>query len=288
MTTTNSKNQKIRIGMAQMNCRLGNIKENADKTIQIIEEYKDSLDLIIFPELSLTGYSVGSSFAKYAMRLEDRRLEKIMKRTQGVTIGVGMIEESPAFKFFNSLVFMRDGNIEHVHRKIYLPNYDIFEEKKYFSTGPRYSCFNLHSFRIAPFICGDAWNPALIHLAAADDANVLLISASSPRYLLGKKLSNKKNWQRLIKFYATMYGSYVVFTNRTGEERKLKFHGQSTLVDPFGKIIKTSKRKEGVLVAELNLSVVRKARTILYTMRDENLDFIHRGLNEIINKRRKT
>jgi len=281
MDTRSSK--ILRIGMAQIDCKVGDVNANLQKVLGLIEAYRDKVDLLIFPELSLTGYSVGKNFHKCAMRLEDPRLKLLMKQAGNMTVGVGLIEETPSFRFYNSLVFIRASGITHTHRKIYLPNYDIFEEKKYFSVGAKFNCFDHTPFRIAPFICGDAWNPALVHIAAADEANVLIISACSPAHSLGGRLSNQANWQRLIRFYATTYGSYVIFVNRTGRERGLNFYGRSALINPFGEMVSSARGdKEGVTIGTVNLSLVRKARTILNTIRDENLEFIQKELSKII------
>lgn len=272
--------------MAQVDCALGDIEANIKKAITLTNEYRGKIDLLIFPELSLTGYSVGKDFHKCAMRLDDPRLKKLIKNTNGITVAVGLIEETPGFKFYNSLAFIKDGAIMHTHRKIYLPNYDIFEEKKYFAPGSNYRTFSHSPFRIAPFICGDAWNPALVHLAATDEANLFLFPACSADYQLGGKLPNQKTWHRLAKFYAMIYGSYVVFVNRTGGERNLNFYGQSTMVNPFGEVVKSAKgNEEGVIVDSINLSQVRRARTILHTVRDENLNLILKELTRVINNK---
>lgn len=283
----NSNNNKLlRLGMAQIDCALGEVEKNIEKTIKIAEENKSKTDLLVFPELSLTGYSVGKDFHRYALRLDDPIFKKLVKSIKGITVAVGMIEETSSFDFFNSLVFIKNGEIIHTHRKIYLPNYDIFEEKKYFSTGSHFQSFDLPPFRIAPFVCGDAWNPALAHIAAADAANVFVFSACSPDYKLGGKLSNDESWKLLSQFYAMIYGSYVIFVNRVGSERDIIFHGHSMLVDPFGEVVsRLNKEEESVSIEDINLDKVREARTTLHTMRDENLGFVRDQLSKVIHSR---
>ncbi len=278
-----SEKRLLRVGMAQVDCALNDVLANLAKATELVEAHRDHLDLLIFPELSLTGYSVGEQFHSVAMRLDNPDLQRLMEAAQGITVGVGLIEETPSFRFYNSFIYFRDGEIVHTHRKIYLPNYDIFEEKKYFAVGSRFDCFNMGQFRLGQFICGDAWNPALVHIAAADEANVLVFSACSPDYALGNRLSNRKNWLRLARFYAIMYGAYVIFVNRTGEERGLSFYGRSTIFNPFGEVTCSARGTlEGVSTCRINLNQVRKARTVLHTMRDENLDFIQRNLTRVM------
>lgn len=282
-----SSKKNLRVGMAQVDCALGDLDYNIKKTIEVIKRAREKTDFLVFPELSLTGYGVSKDFHKYALRIDDPRLQELAEQAQGVTVCVGAIEETPSFDFYNSLVFMRDGKITHVHRKIYLPNYDIFEEKKYFATGTKFRSFNHESFRVAPFICGDAWNPALVHLAAADEANIFVFSACSPNYSLGGKLENMKSWKSLIHFYAMIYGAYVVFVNRTGQERNLNFYGHSTIIDPFGEEVASAQgNEEAVIIGELGLHKVREARVTLHTMRDENLHFIQQQLSRIIDNKK--
>lgn len=282
---SNGKNQNtLHLGMAQVDCVLYDVLANLATATELIKAHREELDLLVFPELSLTGYSVGESFPKVAMRTDNPDLARMMRAAKGITVGVGFIEETPSFEFFNSFIYFRDGEIVHRHRKIFLPNYGIFEEKKYFAAGQRFDCYDLGRFRIGQFICGDAWNPALVHVAASDAANILVFSASSPDISLGggHRLSNRKNWLRLARFYATMYGTYVVFVNRTGSERGLEFYGESALINPFGQMVTHARgRAEGVFAGTINLQQVRRARTLLHTVRDDNLDFIQRSLSRV-------
>ena len=274
----------LRVGMAQVDCELYDVRANMAKATELIKAHCGSLDLLIFPELSLTGYSVGEKFHTVALRMDNPDLKRLMGAAKGITVGVGFIEETPSFQFFNSFLYFRDGEIVHKHRKIFLPNYGVFEEKKYFASGSRFDCFDHDKFRIGHFTCGDGWNPALVHVAASDAANVIVFSACSPDIALGSgnRLSNRKNWLRLARFYATMYGIYVVFVNRTGSERDMNFYGESVIVNPFGEMVISARgRTEGVFAGSLNLNHVRKARTVLHTVRDDNLDFIQRSLSRV-------
>ncbi len=278
-------NSVMRVAIVQMDCLLGKVEHNIEKIISLIDENRDKVDMIVFPELAVTGYCVGANFHKYALQVDDPRFLKVQEATKDVTIALGFIEETPSFRFYNSLAIISNQEIKYIHRKIYLPNYGIFEEKKYFSVGSRFRNVDIAPFRIAPFICGDAWSPALVHLAAADEANIFIFSVCSPLGGLGSRLSSKKGWRRANRFYASMYGSYVIFANRTGKEHDLEFWGESELIDPFGEqIICVEDQRETVLLAEIDLKEVRSARTTLHTMRDEDLSFIQRRLERIISQ----
>lgn len=114
-----------------------------------------------------------------------------------------------------------------------------------------------------------------MHLAASDQAHVILISACSPDGALGSRLSTHENWKRLNRFYAAIFGCYVVFVNRVGSENNLHFWGGSEIIDPFGQMVATSAGKDEELVyGEVQLAQMREARTVLYTLRDEDLSFL--------------
>jgi predicted amidohydrolase len=279
------KHQKLKVALAQIDCSPGDTRLNLAKIKRLIDECRGEVDLLVFPEYALSGYVTGQTIFDCALRTDDELFLDVVGATGDITVALGFIEEAPAFNFYNSLAILRNGQILGVHRKIYLINYGVFEERKHLSVGPSYQCIDLGAFRMAPFICGDAWNPALVHLAAADLAHIFVFPACSPTSGLGTRLSTKESWKRLNRFYASIYGVYVLFVNRVGEDQGLEFWGQSEVIDPFGvAVASTDDDGEELIRAEVDLGQVREARTILHTVRDEDLDFIQRRLQKVINQ----
>lgn len=282
------RHQVMKVGLVQMDSVLGDLEANVQHVVKLADAHRGKVDLLVFPELALTGYAIGARFHEFALRPGDEKLSELLEASHGITLAVGFIEETDAFHFYNSLAFIRDGKLVHVHRKIYLPNYGIFEERKYFKAGTKVDTFELGRFRIGPFVCGDAWNPGLVHMSAADHAHILIFSVCSPEKGLGNRLSSEDNWKRMNRFYATVYGCYVIFVNRIGSENTLSFWGQSELIDPFGcQVAGFEGKEEGVLVCELNLAEVREARTTLYTARDDDLDLMERRLKHVKRNRHR-
>jgi len=275
----------LRVGLAQVDADLGNVSANVDRAIAVIESARGRADLLVFPELALTGYTVGNRFHDLALRTDDPLFRRLVEATgdSDLAAAVGFVEETDAFQFFNSLAFIQRGRLLHTHRKIYLPNYGVFEERKFFSAGRNFDTLDVGRFRLAPFICGDAWNPASVHLAAADQAHVLVISACSPDGVLGSRLSTRENWKRLNRFYAAVFGCYVVFVNRRGSEGPLKFWGESEMIDPFGQVVAASAGDaEELIVGEATLAQIREARTVLHTLRDDDWSFFERRVGKIM------
>jgi predicted amidohydrolase len=274
---------RLRVALAQADAEPGHCAANIEKAKQLISEHRGKTDLLVFPEYYVTGYLTGQDVYDHALRTDDELFQGLVRHTDGITVAITFIEETGAFNFYDSIAFIADGRLLGIHRKIYLVNYGVFEERRHFSVGPNHSSITTGAFRIAPFICADAWNPALVHLAAADLAHIFIFSACSPTQGLGSRLSTKESWHRMNEFYASMYGVYVLFVNRVGDDNDLTFWGGSQIVDPFGKVIAQSNSdREEVIEAEVRLAEVREARTVLHTVRDENLGFLNHRLERVI------
>ena len=273
----------LRVALAQIDVVPGDYGANLPKIINLIEQHRGKTDLLVFPEYALCGYLTGQDAYDHALKTNDVLFRELVAATRGITIAICFIEETGAFNFYDSMAFIADGKVLSIHRKIYLVNYGAFEERRHFSVGPKHASVNCGPFRLAPFICADAWNPALVHLAGADLTHVFIFSACSPTQGLGSRLSTRESWHRMNQFYASMYGVYVLFVNRVGDDSGLQFWGGSQIIDPFGKVIAEAKLfEEDVIEAEVHLAEVREARTILHTVRDENLYFIRRRLEEVL------
>ncbi len=274
---------RLRVALAQVDAEPGDCSGNIEKAKRLIAEQRGKTDLLVFPEYFVTGYLTGQDVYDHALRTDDTLFQDLVASTDGIMVAITFIEETGAFNFYDSMAFIADRRIIGIHRKIYLVNYGVFEERRHFSVGPNHQPIESGAFRIAPFVCADAWNPALVHLAAADLAHIFIFSASSPTQGLGSRLSTKQSWHRMNQFYASMYGVYVLFVNRVGEDNNLKFWGGSQIIDPFGKVIAEAKGDgEEVIEAEVQIAEVRESRTVLHTVRDENLSFLHQRLEHVM------
>jgi predicted amidohydrolase len=274
---------RMRVALAQVDMDPGDYEANLPKIKRIIDEQRGRTDLLVFPEYTFSGYQTGQDVYDSALRVDDDLFQELVGHTQGITVAMGFIEETGAFNFYDSLAFMRDGEVLGIHRKIYLVNYGVFEERKHFSVGPRHESIDAGAFRLTPFVCADVWNPALVHLAGSDRAHVFVFCAASPTQGLGSRLSTRESWHRMNQFYASMYGVYVLFANRAGRDGDIEFWGGSQIVDPFGRVIAEGKiGEEDLITAELDLAEVREARTVLHTVRDEDLGFIRRRLDQVL------
>ncbi len=146
----------MRVAVYQTNPTLLDVKANLEDVISKIHRGKENgARLIAFPELALTGYFVGHRYHEAALRLDSKEIRKLVAATKGTAVVVGFIEESPAMNFYNSALVAVDGEIVFAYRKLNLPNYGVFEERKYFAPGKWVPVFKLRDLTIAVFICND-------------------------------------------------------------------------------------------------------------------------------------
>ena len=171
----------FKIGIAQINPRLGDVAANLALYEQAIVQAKDErVALLIFPELSLTGYHLRDMVATVALRQDAPELTRLKELSKSVSCVAGLVEESPDFCFYNSAVYLSAGDIQHVHRKVYLPTYGMFDEQRYFARGNTVRAFDSPYGRAAVLVCEDLWHPSTVCIAALDQALLLICPSSSP------------------------------------------------------------------------------------------------------------
>ena len=188
-----------------------------------------------------------------------------------------------AFRTYNSAAYFEDGSLLHLHRKLYLPTYGIFEERKFFSPGQRMKAFGTKFGSMAALICNDAWQPALGFLAVQDGARVLLVPTNSADSRFPGDLDTTEYWHDITRFYARMYECYVVFVNRVGTEGDLDFWGNSHVVDPWGNlVVEAPLYKEAVVTADLDLQSVLRRRRKVPLLREARLGLLDRELHRLV------
>lgn len=275
---------RIKVAVAQIAPIHLDIKANVEKHLAMIDQArKEDVDLLVFPELSLTGYSVGPNAVDASIGAGDPTLKKISKAAGNMTVVVGFIEAGYAAQIYNSAVVLRGGTDIFVHRKLNLATYGNLEEGKHFASGRYVESFPLTSpFVGSILICGDMWNPALVHLATLHGMTLLIVPTNSAYEGVGSDFSNPSGWQLSVRFYSMIYGLPIVMANRVGQEGALDFWGGSMITNPVGDdIVTAGNMEEGLISATLNYQDVRRARFRLPTVRDSNFALIRRELDRL-------
>lgn len=289
----------MKIALAQISPAFGDFERNLEKHVEIAEAAAEqSSDLVIFPELSLTGYDLQSRIAELALGARSPALKSLAEASQRIDLLCGFIELGEDFRVFNSCAYFAGGALRHVHRKVYLPTYSFFDEGRYFGLGETVRAFDLWAdesrlakasglgkLRCGAIICEELWHPSVAYLLAQDGAQMLLThSAAIDKGKRDDKgrAAGLQTWEVLLRAAAISSGAFLAWTNRVGEEGALKFFGSSFIADPNGRVIAQAQAYEQELkVCEVDFSEVRRARLTTPLLRDERLDLTTRELERI-------
>ena len=272
----------MKVAVVQFSPRLGNVEENLKRTVEFCDKAKKlGAAVCVFPELNLTGYNLQDLTFEVALKLSDPKLSVLFEKSREIDIIVGLVEESPEHVFFNSAVYLSKGRIVHVHRKVYLPTYGMFDEGRFFGRGNRVSVFDSAFGKSSMLICEDLWHMSTVYVSFVKGARYIFALSSSPGRGYREKgmFGNAEIWMNMGEFYARMTGSYFIYANRVGTEDGFVFSGKSFVADPFGNIVaEASPFDEEILTVDLREELVRAARISLPLLRDERTEVLYESL----------
>jgi predicted amidohydrolase len=278
--------RRFRLAVAQIAPVLGDVDKNLALHEKVAREaVSQSINLLVFPELSLTGYFLKDQVPSVALTEQAPALEALRRLSQRVAMVVGFVEETPGHRFHNAAAYLEGGEIRHLHRKVYLPTYGIFDERRYLAAGGRIRAFDTALGRMAILICEDLWHPATAGIAAWDGAEVILCPSASPGRGLGQTepFQNAATWERVIRAYGDLFTCFLVYANRVGYEDGACFWGGSEVVGPTGQsLAKARYLEEALLVTEVEAGALRRARVANPLLRDERLGLTLRELQRLM------
>jgi predicted amidohydrolase len=234
--------------------------------------------------LSLTGYVLRDQVQEIALTRKSPGFAKLLRASLEIDLIVGFVEESDGHKFHNASAYLSRGKVVHVHRKLYLPTYGMFDEGRDFAPGELVRSFTTSYGPAGMMICEDAWHPATAWILVQDGAEILFTLSSGPTRGAkpGRGITSLPVWHELLRTTAQFQTSFVVYVNRVGYEDGLNFGGGSIAFDPFGRTIASIPALAvGVVVAELDGEVLRRARAAYPLLRDEKLELVHREVSRI-------
>lgn len=281
---------RLNLALAQIATKLGDVQANLDKHLALIEDAKkQKADLMVFPELSLTGYVLQDLVASVAHKPmeDDPVFNRLLKASQDLDLVVGFVDEDLRHRFYISSAYLSGGKVLHVHHKVYLPTYGLFDEGRFFAWGDSIRSFNTRFGRAGMLICEDFWHASPPYLLWLDGADIMLFSSASPGRGLNdrEKLESARWVERVSKAYASMFTSFVIHSNRVGFEDGLHFWGGATVNDPNGELIAQGPYfEEAVTYTELDLNQLRRTRARLPLLRDERTSLVQRELNRILTR----
>ena len=284
--------QPLRIALAQIAPRLGQLDANLARHAELIVEARgQGAGFVVFPELGLTGYLLQDLASEVAMRLDDPRLAKLSATTTGLSAVVSFVEESADHRLFIAAALIEDGEIRHVHRKLFLPTYGLFDERRFFAAGDVLRAVPSQlGVGVGIGVCEDFWHLAVPQLLALDGAQILVNVSSSPGRDLAATnevgLGTATSWRTLMRTYAQLTTSFVIFCNRVGVDESISFWGGSEVIGPSGDVLfQGPLYDEGLFTVDVSLADVRRERIGLPLLRDERIELHQRELSRILAER---
>jgi predicted amidohydrolase len=270
--------------LAQLAPRLGDVGSNLAKHLEVLAEARrGGAHLVVFPELSLTGYFLKDLVPDVAMRADAPELMTIAASCTEVDAVVGTVLESDDARFHNASLYFSQGRLQHVHRKVYLPTYGLFDEQRYFAAGDRIGTFSAplaaarqrRPWEAGILTCEDIWHPSAPALLSREGMELLIVPSASPGRGIthAETLGTAGSYDHMTKTYAQLLTTYLLYCNRVGYEDGVGFWGGSRAVGPDGRLLgEPAGAGEELVWHRLDLGAVRRARIATPLLRDERHD----------------
>ena len=298
-TTVRSRGPRsdVVVALAQLAPRLGDVAWNLRRHQQVIAEAcRDGADLVVFPELSLTGYFLKDLVPDVALRRDAEELRDLVDACRDIDVVCGFVLEEEDARFYNAACYISGGEVVQLHRKVYLPTYGLFDEGRYFSQGDRFRSFaaplrsagQRRPWHAGMLICEDLWHPTAPALLARQGVELFLCPSASPGrgILRGSSLGTARSYDAMTRTYAQLFTSYLIYVNRAGYEDGINFWGGSRVVGPDGRLLADpAGRSESLAYHRLDLATIRRLRIANPLLRDERHDVNDAETDRLRNRR---
>lgn len=248
----------LRIGMAQINCTVGDLVGNTEKVLEYTAKAKDmSVDILSFPEMAITGYPPEDLLLKRDFIDENLKyLDIIKNKTEDICIVVGFVNRKKGI--YNAAAVIKNKKIAGIYHKMLLPNYGVFDEKRYFKEGDEYKVFSLNDINFGVTICEDIWfeeGPVRV-LSFAGNAEIIININSSP-YHLGK-------WrlrETMLRERARNNRVAIAYNNMVGGQDELVFDGNGMILDVKGNVVERGRQfQDDLIIADIDIDKIRSQR----------------------------
>jgi len=283
---------RVTVGLSQMYPKIGDTTHNLKTHLEHIEiAHQHGVNLLLFPELSLTGYNLQDLIDEVATTPtpDSPLFGPLLEATTryDMDLMVGYVDVDARARYYIGAAYLSGGKAVYVHRKVYLCTYTMFDEGRYFAPGEAIRAFDTRFGRMGMLICEDFWHASPPYVLWMDGAEVLLLHSASPGRGLdsGDKLSASRWVHHVNQAYGSLFTNYIIHCNRVGYEDGLNFWGGSTIVDPDGEVLVMGPlHEEALIIHEIDLNQIRRTRAKLPLLRDERPDLTTRELERILRK----
>lgn len=282
---------KLKIGLAQISPVLADPAANLKKHLDYIRRAAgEGAHLIVFPELSLTGYMLQGLTPSVAARsVDDPVLRPLAEASKDIDIVMSFVEEDRRHRSYISAAFLSGGEVAHLHRKVYLTTYGMFEEGRFFSPGEEVRAFDTRWGRAGILICEDYWHMSMPYILWQDGADLLFCIAAQPASGVagGDELfESNRTKSGVLRTYARFLTDFVIHCNRVGFEEGVGFSGDSFVAGPDGLLrARAGQFEEELVVVDIDMDDLRRQRLVSPLLRDEKLGLAIRELMRIDSRR---
>ena len=264
----------LKVRLLQTDPALRDVEGNLRGLGALVRDASDR-ELVVAPELATHGYHLSEIPDVPALSPDDERLLELGRHGPAAVVGFA---EAFRHHTYNSAALLLDGEAR-IQRKMFLPTYRGWEERKHFRPGGALHCYDLPATRVSTLICNDAWQPPLPWLAAHDGAEVLVVPVNSAVSHVG--LPTSRAWEILLLHAAVVLQMYVVFVNRCGDEGGRRFWGGSRVIHPSGEVLGQLGSEPGELDCELDLAELRSLRRQWPLLQESRADVVARAALEL-------
>jgi predicted amidohydrolase len=271
----------MKVFLSQIKPLLGNIQQNiAIHESEIKKAISKGCELIVFPELSLSGYYLRDLVSDIAFQINSPVLKMFEEYSDEISIILGFVYEDENHNYYNAAAYFEDGILKHIHKKVYLPNYTMFEESRYFASGDTFIAFDMLGTKTGLLICEDALHLSSLYVYSLQSVKNIIIIANSPtRGLKPDRFYSQDLWYNTIKFIANNMTVNTIFVNRVGVEDGVTFWGGSVAINALGEVIAQGELfKDISFVVEIDESTIRRSRLTTPFYRDEDFSLVRKHL----------
>jgi predicted amidohydrolase len=278
----------FRLALAQIDTHLGDVPANLDAHLDTIARARrKGAHLVVFPELALTGYQVQDLADEIALlpTAADPTFRRLLSASRGVDLVVSFVEREARHRLFISAAYLSAGEVVHLHRKVYLPTYGLFQDGRFFDRGRDFRAFDTRFGRFGMLICEDFWHVSSPYQLWLDGADFLVLISASPGRGLngGGRLETARRIETITQTYAGLFTVFVAQTNRVGFEDGLCYWGGSAVLAPDGRYLAQGPDfEEALVVAEIDPDRLRLARLALPLLRDERPELLQSRLARLL------
>src|ERR1700732_4229712 len=263
-------------GLVQMAPALGDRARNLERHRHWVRQAGEAgVELLVFPELSLTGYFLKDLVADSAIPLEGAGMDNLRGLSAELDVVLGAVIEEPDHRYFNASLYFSRGELVHVHRKVYLPTYGMFDEQRYFAAGDRFRSFKTGFGRAGILVCEDIWHLSSAYILSLEGVDMIICPSASPGrgITTDERLGTAESYTLICRTYAQFLTTFFLYCNRVGYEDGANFWGGSMVIGPNGDIMAQQEDADEALVLDnLDLGDVRRERLANPLLRDERIE----------------